>query len=62
MMLLMYHDERKEFPCRLAAMNDDGSMIYSTISRDDAGAIRMMSRHVDRTEDEIRKMLGRNKR
>ena len=58
MMLLMYHDENKEFPHRLDAMGDDGSIIYSVISRDKPGAIRMMARHIDRTEDEIRLMLG----
>jgi hypothetical protein len=58
MMLLMHHDPDKEFPHRLAAMRDDGSEIYSAISRDRKGAIRMMSRHIDRTESEINSMLG----
>jgi DNA-binding GntR family transcriptional regulator len=59
MILIMHNDPSKEFPYRLAAMKDDGSEIYSVISQDADGAIRMMARHIDRTEEEIRKMLGR---
>ena len=57
MILIMHHDDCKEFPVRLAAMKDDGSPIYTVMSRDEAGAIRMMSRHIDRTEEEIMNML-----
>jgi DNA-binding GntR family transcriptional regulator len=57
MILLSHFDAGKEFPHRICAMNDDGTIQYTAISRDSAGAIRMMSRHIDRTEEEIREML-----
>ena len=58
MILLAYFDAEKEWPHRLCAMNDDGSVKYTVASRDMPGAIKMMSRHIDRTEEEIARMLG----
>jgi hypothetical protein len=57
MILISHFDETKEWPHRLCAMNDDGRIRYTAISRDMSGAIRMMARHIDRTEEEIRTML-----
>jgi DNA-binding GntR family transcriptional regulator len=57
MIMLAYFDEGKEWPHRLCAMNDDGTIKYSVISRDMPGAIKMMARHIDRTEEEITTML-----
>ena len=58
MILISHFDETKEWPHRLCDMNDDGSTRYAAISRDMPGAIRMMARHIDRTEEEIAAMLG----
>ena len=40
------------------AMKDDGSIIYSVIGIDITGNIRMLSRHIDKTPEEIYTMLG----
>ena len=61
MILLSYFDPDKEWPHRLAAMNDDGSLKYTVASVDRAGAIRMMARHIDRTEEEISRRLKEGK-